>query len=94
MIFSIFHGDLFALMPRLVLGGLLGYLFAYSGSLTVNTAVHFLNNAIIVVHYYLYQHDVLHYSPDDPIGFALPTVLCSVAAAGYLFWELTKTRRT
>lgn len=94
LIFSIFHGDLFAFMPRLVLGGLLGYLFAYSGSLTVNTAVHFLNNAIIVVHYYLYQHDVLHYSPDDPIGFALPTVLCSVAAAGYLFWELTKTRRT
>lgn len=93
LIFSVCHGDLFALLPRLVLGGLLGYLFAYSGSLTVNITVHFLNNAIVVVHYYLYQHDIVHLSPNDTIPFALPTILCCIAATGYLFWEMRRNSK-
>ena len=90
LVFSLCHGDLFALLPRLLLGGLLGYLFAYSKSLTVNSTVHFINNAIVVAHYYLYQHSILHISPNDPIHFALPTLTCCIAATGVLFWEMRK----
>ncbi len=91
LLFSLCHGDCFALLPRLLLGAMLGYLYAYSRSLWVNSAVHFVNNAIIVVHYYLYQHGVLHFSPDDPIGFSPVLALCCTAAAGYVMWELYRT---
>ena len=91
LLFSLCHGDLFALLPRLLLGALLGYLYAYSRSLLVNSLVHFFNNAIVVVHYYLYQHSVLHFSPDDPLGFSPALTLCCTAAAGFIVWKILET---
>lgn len=90
LLFSLCHGDLFALLPRLLLGALLGYLFVYSGSLLVNSLVHFVNNAIVVVHYYLFQHGVLQFSPDDPLDLPLTLTLCCIVAAAYVMWEVYK----
>ena len=90
LLFSLCHGDLFALLPRLLLGALLGYLFVYSGSLLVNTLVHFVNNAIVVVHYYLFQHGVLHFSPDEPLDLPLLLTVCCTLAAVYVMWEVYK----
>ena len=52
-IFSLFHFELFAFLPRFMLGIALGYLFYYGGSLWVNATAHFANNAIVVVLYHL-----------------------------------------
>ena len=52
-VFSLFHGEIFAFLPRLLLGAALGYLFYYGGSLWINAAAHFLNNTIVVMLYYL-----------------------------------------
>lgn len=49
LIFSAIHGQIYGFLPRMVLGMLLGYLFAYSGSLWPAVLVHFLNNTISVV---------------------------------------------
>ncbi|MCR5193673.1 MAG: CPBP family intramembrane metalloprotease [Bacteroidales bacterium] len=52
-LFSLFHGELFAFLPRFVLGAALGYLFYYSSSIWINVMAHFLNNALAVVLFYL-----------------------------------------
>lgn len=68
VIFSLAHGEIFALMPRILLGLLLGYLFFYSGSILVNVIVHFVNNATVVVLYYLTQQGMVGLSPDEPLN--------------------------
>lgn len=52
-IFSLMHGEIFAFLPRFMLGAVLGYLFYYGGSIWVNATAHFLNNGILVVLYFL-----------------------------------------
>ncbi len=54
-VFSLAHGEFFSFLPRFLLGIVLGYLFYYTGSMLVNVIVHFLNNAAVVVIYYLYS---------------------------------------
>lgn len=47
-IFSILHGDIFNLIPRFVLGILLGYIFISSGNLCYSILAHALHNTIVV----------------------------------------------
>ncbi|KWW28999.1 MAG: hypothetical protein AUK63_1720 [bacterium P3] len=84
LIFSLLHGDLFALLPRMALGALLGYLYALSGSLSVSAAVHFVNNAVIVILHYLHQHHLVTFSPDDTLSLPLLLSVCCAVAAGIL----------
>ena len=82
LIFSLAHGDIYGLVPRFVLGLLLGYFFCLSGSLLVNVAAHFFNNALIVVLYFLYHKGSIATSPDSPLLMPwLTTLLCTLAAA-------------
>ena len=82
LVFSLAHGDMYGLVPRFVLGMLLGYLFFLSGSLLVNVCAHFFNNAVIVVLYYLYHKGMLNASPDTPLLMPwMTTLLCTLAAA-------------
>lgn len=48
-VFSFVHFQFFGFLPRLFLGAILGYLFAYSGNLWIPILFHFLNNATVVV---------------------------------------------
>ena len=86
VIFSLGHGEVFSFMPRFVLGALLGYLYIYSGSLLPNMLVHFTNNAIVVVLYWLVARGVIGIDPEAPIDFGWPlTVACTVAAVGVMW---------
>lgn len=81
IIFTLAHGDIYGLVPRFVLGLLLGYLFYLSGSLLVNISAHFFNNALIVVLYNLYNNGVIATSPYVPLQMPwLTTLLCTLAA--------------
>ena len=44
LIFSVFHGQIYGILPRWVLGALLGYLYYWSGSLKYSVLAHFANN--------------------------------------------------
>lgn len=52
-IFSLFHMEFYGLLPRLVLGLLMGYMYYYSRSIWIPMAMHFANNGTIVFLYYL-----------------------------------------
>ena len=92
-VFSVVHGEVFAFVPRFLLGVVLGYLFYLSGSLLVNVCAHFVNNALIVVLYFLYSGGTLAVSPDEPIALPwLLTVLCFAAAACLFYIYFVKKR--
>lgn len=69
-VFSLAHGDMFGFVPRLAMGLALGYLFHYSDSLLVSISAHFVNNAAVVIAYYLYLHTKqITTDPSAPLGF-------------------------
>lgn len=54
LVFSVVHFQFYGFLPRLLLGGLLGYLFLYTQNLLVPIVFHFINNALIIILYYFY----------------------------------------
>lgn len=93
-IFSLGHGEVFAFLPRFLLGAMLGYLYVYSGSLIVNMVVHFVNNAVLVVAYWLYYRGALGVAPDDPMAMPwLLTTCCALAAAGIFYATFALSRK-
>lgn len=85
-VFSLAHGEVFAFLPRLLLGALLGYLYLYGRSLVVNVTVHFVNNAIIVVAYALLAGGGSEFDPSAPLAVpALLVVACFLAALALFY---------
>jgi membrane protease YdiL (CAAX protease family) len=64
-LFSAFHMEFYGFLPRMFLGGLFGYLVAWSGSIWPAVWAHFLNNGTAVVVTYLYNRKQIKVSPDD-----------------------------
>jgi len=53
LLFSLFHSSFYGFIPRLLLGGLFGYMTVWSGSLLPAIVIHFINNALSVVGSYV-----------------------------------------
>jgi len=72
-LFSVMHLDIYGVLPRFVLGVLLGYFFYWSGSVWLPILAHFVNNAQAVVFSYptfktdLSIYSVLNKGQVDPI---------------------------
>lgn len=86
VVFSLAHGDLYGFVPRLLLGLLLGYLFVYSKSILVNICAHFINNAIVVVLYWLYNNRLIAINPATPLSVDVCVTLSCLLAAGIIFY--------
>lgn len=54
-LFSAIHVQFYGFVPRMLLGALFGYLYAWSGNLWVPMLAHFVNNGFTVMMVYLYQ---------------------------------------
>lgn len=84
-IFSLMHGEVFAFLPRFMLGALLGYLFYYGGSLWVNATAHFTNNAIVVVLYHQVARGNIDYSVAETFHSPWYLAIAGLAVAVVLF---------
>ena len=94
VVFSLGHGEVFSFVPRFVMGATLGYLYVYGRSLVPNMLAHFVNNAVVVVLYWLVARGVLDIDPEAPIGFdTLLTVCCTLAAAGVFAVSFVKRQK-
>lgn len=65
ILFSAFHMEFFGFLPRLLLGLVLGYFAAWSGSIWPAVWGHFINNATDVILTYLYRQKLSNTNPDD-----------------------------
>ena len=83
-VFSAFHGDFFGFFPRLILGIMLGYMFWMSGSIFPSMLMHFVNNATIVILYYLNTRgfsniDVEHFGSTDNVLVIILSLITTMA---------------
>ncbi len=95
-IFSFFHFQFYGFVPRLLLGAVLGIVFYKSGSLYISMFLHFMNNAIQVVLYYLQQHDLstidINQNPDVPAPLAIGSLLFTIGIVG--IWQVKKAKNS
>ena len=54
ILFSAIHMQFYGFIPRMLMGATFGYLFAWTGSLWIPIMMHFTNNGIAVIVYYLF----------------------------------------
>lgn len=59
LLFSVIHLQYHAVLPRFVLGALIGYVYVYSGNLKYSMLLHLVYNSVLVIMTYLIQHGVL-----------------------------------
>lgn len=87
-IFSFFHMQFEGFLPRVLLGGLLGYLFWWRRNLWVAIAAHFANNGVQVVAAYFMQDQLDALESFDPQKFpwmvAVLSLIFTAGIAGYL----------
>ena len=85
-LFSFIHFQFYGFVPRLLLGGLLGYLFVWSGSLWVPIIAHAFNNGVQIVLAYMHEHGMiqLDITSDQMLPVSV-TVIATVICVGLLF---------
>ncbi|OON70838.1 CPBP family intramembrane glutamic endopeptidase [Hymenobacter sp. CRA2] len=87
IVFSAIHVQFFGFFPRMLLGVVLGYLFAWSGNIRVSMAAHFAQNAFQLLLIYLQQRGAISFDADSneslPWHWALLSLLLT---AGLLYW--------
>ena len=89
-LFSLFHVQFFGFVPRLLLGALFGYLYAWSGNLSFPIIAHFVNNGFTLVMIYLYKRGAVNFDIESTETVSITTVLVSLIFSGgllYLFWS-------
>jgi uncharacterized protein len=74
-IFSAFHMQFFAFVPRLFLGALFGYLYLWSGNFLIPMIAHFVNNGFLVLIIYLHQIGIITTDLDSPEAAPWPLVV-------------------
>ena len=92
-IFSAIHMQFYGFVPRMLMGAMFGYLFVWSGSLWIPILLHFINNGLAVVAYYVLGEN----SSADTIGTGttwwLGVVSLMITSLGLLiFYRRTRTR--
>ena len=53
IVFSAIHMQFYGFIPRMLMGAMFGYIFVWTGSLWVPILMHFTNNGLAVIAYYL-----------------------------------------
>jgi membrane protease YdiL (CAAX protease family) len=97
ILFSAIHMQFFGFVPRLLLGALFGYIYYWSGSLTLAILAHFVNNAVSVIALYLYQQGRFNFDIESPESVpANVFIMSALLTAGllYYFYKYFQDRKT
>ncbi len=93
ILFSAMHMQFYGFFPRMILGGMLGYMFVWSGSLWLPILAHFINNAAAVILIYMYKSGVSGIDPDKiGTGNESMAAIISLGATAILFAFLYNQR--
>ncbi len=80
ILFSIMHFQFLGFLPRMALGVLFGYLFAWTRSIWIPVIAHFINNSMAVVFIYFYSEGIISYNLDT-IGSTGDTLIFTALSA-------------
>ena len=68
-VFSAIHMQFYGFVPRMLMGAMFGYIFVWTGSLWVPIVMHFTNNALAVIAFYI-ENSVLSTQNSDTKSIA------------------------
>lgn len=94
LVFAAIHVQFFGFVPRAVLGALFGYLYFWSGRISVPIVAHFFNNGFTVLMLYLQQTGAADFDVESTEPMSWWSVLISLLLSGavlyYLYTEFRK----
>jgi membrane protease YdiL (CAAX protease family) len=98
-LFSAMHLQFLGFIPRFLIGGLLGYLFYWSGSIWLPILAHFFNNAgAVILSYFINQQsiskEVEHLGAEDGQLSMLIIALLGLLMLLYLLKTISKSQST
>jgi membrane protease YdiL (CAAX protease family) len=88
-VFSAIHFQFYGFLPRLLLGALFGYLYYWTGRLSIAIFAHFVNNGFTVVLLYLYHIKVIETNIEEK-AMPLATSLLSLVLSAAILYTLRK----
>ncbi|GEO03330.1 hypothetical protein AAE02nite_09940 [Adhaeribacter aerolatus] len=94
IIFGAIHMQFYGMLPRTLLGALLGYLYWWSGNIWVPIVGHFINNGFTVLLMYLLQRKIITYQIDTEEAMPIQTIIFSVIATIGLLYYLRQQFKT
>jgi len=80
IIFGAIHLQFYGMLPRTLLGALLGYLYWWSGNIWVPILGHFMNNGFTVLMLYLVQQKNVDFDVESTAAMPLASILFSLLA--------------
>ncbi len=88
ILFSAIHLQFYGFFPRMLLGALFGYLYLWSGRLSVAMLAHFFNNALALTLVYFSGEGIIESSPEQ-LEQAAPWyfVLAFVIIGGFILFK-------
>ncbi|SFA89968.1 CPBP family intramembrane glutamic endopeptidase [Algoriphagus aquimarinus] len=88
-IFSAIHLQFYGFLPRLFLGGMFGYLYYYSGSLTYPILAHILNNTVTVLMVYASNQGMIDFDMEstDTVSYPAAIIGLLVLLAGIFYFK-------
>jgi len=86
IIFSFFHMQFFGFVPRVILGALFGYLYAWSGNLAYPILAHFMNNGFTLLMIYLHSKGAVNFDIESSDTVSITSVLISAALTVILLY--------
>jgi len=90
-IFGFIHFQFYGLIPRMMLGALFGYFYAYTGNLTFPILGHFINNGLSLFLVYFYQKGHIDYDVEsaDMAPWSSIVIFISIFLAGFYVFHKT-----
>ncbi len=85
-LFSAFHFQFYGFIPRMLLGGLFGYLYIWSGSIIVPMLAHFVNNGFTLLMMYLNKSGASEIEIDSPDSYSLLGAVVSIILVSGIIW--------
>jgi len=93
ILFSAIHFQFFGFLPRFFLGLMLGILLEITQSLWAPVFAHFVNNATLVILYYLHSRGTLSIDPEQFGSSSHVYILfLSLAVTAYIFYRIKTLR--
>jgi len=86
ILFSFFHMQFYGFVPRIILGALFGYLYAWSGNLSYPIIAHFVNNGFTLFMMYLYNKGAVEFDIESTESVPITAVLISAAITAVLLF--------
>ena len=91
ILFGVFHLQFYGVVPRILLGAIMGYLFYWSGSIKYSMLAHVTNNGFQVIVTYIMILNGEQVNVDDDMSFPIYVSIGSLVATVFLLLLFKKS---